>query len=81
MRTISVTMGLLAALGAAGCGADEPLPAYPPPMAPAEETTGGDLDSLLEEEAPADEAPIDEGTEAPAEAAPAEAAPADAAAP
>jgi hypothetical protein len=56
-------MALFAALGAAACGAGEPLPAYPPPMAPADEAVGGDLDSLdLEEEVPADDesAPTDE---------------------
>jgi hypothetical protein len=58
-------MGVLAVLGVEACGAGEPLPAYPPPLAPADQTAGGDLDSLLEEEdmAPSDEAAPGEADE------------------
>ncbi len=77
MRTFSVMMGVLAVLGAEACGAGEPLPAYPPPLAPADQTAGGDLDSLLEEEeAPAGEAAPSEsddtGAATPEDEAPAE---------
>jgi hypothetical protein len=59
MRIRHVSIGLVL-LGAffAGCGAEEPMPAFPPPIATADETEGGDLDSL--DEAPAEE----ESTEA-----------------
>ncbi len=46
MRTTLAVMTLLAASITAACGSDESLPAMPEPITPADETSGGDLDSL-----------------------------------
>ena len=60
MRTTAITTTLLFGLISAACGSGEPLPAMPEPAAPADDTSGGDLDSLDDEAATTDEAPPEE---------------------